>query len=84
MFSLMLGIIHKLANAGGYLDKNPVYKLLTNTLLYIPCLLFSAFNSIRNQTLPAMSKEPIKPSEVKILLISLFVESITDCCSLVP
>lgn len=71
----MLGIIYKLANAGGFLDKNPYYRLVLNTLLYIPCLLVSFVNMI-SQVL-GFSKgttatfSPPKPFEIKMLILGL-------------
>jgi hypothetical protein len=71
----MLGIIYKLANAGGFLDKNPYYRLVLNTLLYIPCLLVTLVNSISQ--LFGFSKgttaafAPPNPFEIKMLILSL-------------
>lgn len=71
----MLGIIYKLANAGGFLDKNPYYRLVLNTLLYIPCLLVSFVNMISQVlgfskgTTAAFS--PPKPFEIKMLILGL-------------
>jgi hypothetical protein len=71
----MLGIIYKLANAGGFLDKNPYYRLILNTLLYIPCLLVTLVN-ILSQILgfskgTSAAFNPPKPFEIKMLLLSL-------------
>lgn len=76
LFCAMLGILYKLANAGGYLDKNPYYRLILNTLFYIPCLLIVITNKLTN--LIGLSKgatafDPPKPYEYKILVISLLL-----------
>ena len=77
MFSAMLGIIYKLANAGGFLDKNPYYRLILNTLLYIPCILVTFINKLSQ--LFGLTKgssdafTPPKPFEIKILVLSLIL-----------
>lgn len=75
LFCGMLAIIYKLANAGGFLDKNPYYRLVLNTLLYIPCLLVTFVNYI-SQLLgfintPGGAFTPPKPFEIRMLILSL-------------
>ena len=78
LFCAMLSIIYKLANAGGFLDKNPYYRLVLNTLLYIPCLFVTIFNYI-GQIIGVVNGAPgtgstftpPKPFEYKMLVLSL-------------
>lgn len=71
----MLGIVYKLANAGGFLDKNPYYRLILNTLLYIPCLLVTFVNMVSKVL--GFSKgtsatfSPPNPFEIKMLGLGL-------------
>ncbi len=77
VLSSMLGIIYKLANAGGFLDKNPYYRLILNILLYIPCLLVTFVNKTSQifgfikGTNDAFS--PPKPFEIKMLILGLIL-----------
>jgi len=75
MFCTMLAIIYKLANAGGFLDQNPYYRLIINIIFYIPCLLISIFNFIGTLfgfTQVPGTKKPT-PFEFKMLALSLFL-----------
>ena len=75
LFSAMLSVIYKLANAGGFLDKNPYYRLVLNTLLYIPCLLVTIMNYISQllgfSKTPGSAFTPPNSFELKILTGSL-------------
>ena len=75
----MFGIIYKLANAGGFLDKNPYYRLFLNIILYIPCLLVTIINSILKTFgfVPSSTSpfSPPKPFEIKMLGLSLVLLS---------
>jgi hypothetical protein len=82
IFVSMLGIIYKLANAGGFLDRNPFYRLILNTLLYIPCLLISFLNYFSKvlgiaKGVPG-SQSAFKPPnkfEIKMLVLALILFS---------
>lgn len=39
IFIGIFAIIYKTVNAGGYFSNNPIFRLIFNTILYIPCLL---------------------------------------------
>lgn len=81
LFCGMLGIIYKLANAGGYLDKNPWYRLIINSIFYIPCLLVTIITYIgefigiykQSSTSTTSSFSPPTPFETKMLLLSLLL-----------
>lgn len=80
LFCAMLGFVYKLANAGGFLDKNPYYRLVLNTLLYIPCLLVTFVNYISQllgfSKTPGGAFTPPKPFEIKMLILGIVLVSL--------
>ena len=73
LFCTMLGIIYKLANAGGFLDKNPYYRLILNTLLYIPCIFSNIISLLFGFTKNINQTTPPNPFEIKMLILSLIL-----------
>lgn len=65
MLAGMLAVIWKLANSGGYLAKNPVFQLILNIILYIPCILVNIVDYFTGQY------NTSKQTELKMLLIAL-------------
>jgi hypothetical protein len=61
----MLSIIYKLINIGGYLERSPLFNLIVNVVLYIPCILLSLFHTT------AKNVQKTEPSEVGLLVLSL-------------
>ncbi len=74
LFCGMLGIVYKLANAGGFLDKNPYYRLGLNTLLYIPYTIVNLFSQLLSLSKGTTGEfSPPKTFEFKMLVLSLFL-----------
>ncbi len=61
----MLAIIWKLVNAGGYLEDNPVFRLVLHTILYIPCLVVNIIDYLTGQYAKT------KQTEMMLLLLGL-------------
>uniref|UniRef100_A0A6C0I6G7 Uncharacterized protein n=1 Tax=viral metagenome TaxID=1070528 RepID=A0A6C0I6G7_9ZZZZ len=61
----MLAIIWKLANIGGYLEKSPIFSLIINTILYIPCIIVDIFDYLTGQY------KQTKQTEMMMLLLGL-------------
>jgi hypothetical protein len=86
IFCALLSILYRLANAGGFLNKNPYYRLALNTILYIPCLIVYAFYGIAKLFgfMPSVSSpgmpgtgamQPPSKFEIKMLVLSLVLLS---------
>jgi len=87
LFVTMLGIIYKLSNIGGFLDKYPAFRLVTNTVLFIPCAITYGVNYAKSkmqvvkpmtgktsaQSMMQITSTPPKPYEMTILVVSLLL-----------
>ena len=75
LFCVMLGLLYKLVNAGGFLDKNPLYRLILNTLLYIPCLLViilhKIFQLLGLSKTPGLETPPTTKFEIIMLVLGI-------------
>ena len=47
IITVILAISFKILTAGGYIQKSPIYKLIVNTILYIPCILVVIFDFLK-------------------------------------
>ena len=80
LFFGMLVIVYKLAMTGGYLEKNPWYRLIINSIFYIPCLLVTLISNIGEfigiyKPRTPSSFSPPTLFETKMLFLSLLLIS---------
>jgi hypothetical protein len=69
LLSTMIGILYKLFNVGGFLQKHPIYSLIVNTFLYIPCLLVDVLGIISG----SIKSSDTTKNDFIFLLISLIL-----------
>jgi len=70
----ILTILYKLIFAGGYLNKNPLFRLIINTLLYIPCFFNNLINIIQNSLKnEKIKEESSSKNDLFFLLLSIIL-----------
>lgn len=73
MLSGLLAVAYKLINLGGVISNSPFIRLLTSTILYIPCLFVNIWNVIIGETVGSKSNEWIFLVISLILFVGYFV-----------
>lgn len=63
----LFAVSYKLITLGGFLEKSPLFKLVSSTILFIPCLFVNIWNAIIGEA------KQTKPNELIFLFISLFL-----------
>ena len=66
-----LSIIYKIANAGGFLENNPIFRFIVNIGFYIPCL-FVGFIDILNEMFTGVDT-PGKTSKADLFFLILAI-----------
>ena len=79
LLSVMIAILYRLFNVGGYLKNSPIYNLIINTILYIPCIFVQIINLLVPKDSSGISNGKLdsniinNKSELVFLLIGMFI-----------
>ncbi len=75
LFATMIGILYKLLTTGRYFERSPIYRIIVNTILYIPCILVYLLNYTSQllglSTDTSSGFSPATPSEKRVLIVAL-------------
>jgi len=72
LLTMVLGLVFKLISAGMYYRKNAMFRLIVNTILYIPCIVVSLFDKVDFDKVIDDTKNTPRSYYIVLLLVILF------------